>query len=655
MALKERQKRKLRVSIITVAVLLIVCMMASSCGTKEGDSQAVSTASESNLSDAAAPGSQTAGGQKKNSASSMQEDKSETVYAKADAQGNITEITVQDILKCDSAGGQISDYSILENIKNTEGDEEYTRQPDGTLLWDNQGQDISYEGTTDQDLPVSVKISYELDGKELRAEDLAGQSGRLKMRFDYENHTSEIVTVDGQDREVKVPFSVFSALLLDTDIFSNVEVSNGKIISMGDQQVAVGYAFPGLTESLKLKDSEAAEDMELPDYVEITADVTDFELEFTATVITTGLFADMDTDNLKDADDLVESMKDLAEASGKLSEGSGELLKGGNEFQTGLDQYVEGVGTVQEGIRSLKNGLSALDENTSALTEGAQALQGGSQALDEGIQALQGGSQALDEGIQALQGGSQALDESVQALQEGAEALLDSVEMMEQAQAMADAAAAQQARAQVMAALEQALAGNDSLTEEEKSQICSAAADSIQISGNSFGELQQLENGSKQLQNGIGQLQNGIGQLRDGVGQLQESTGQLQAGARQLNEGSEQLAEGINVYGQGVSQLAEGAEALYDGSDQLIASGSALSKGMDTLLQGIRSLSEGMSAFDKEGIQKLKDLAESDLSNVLTGIKAVKEADKSYDNFSGISENKTGSVKFIIETEGIKE
>lgn len=608
----ERQKRKLKVSIITVVVLLIICMMASSCSSRQSDSGLASTVQENNKTlleeSKTGQGSNEAtqkngkAGASGNSAdstltadnpSSMQEDKRETVYAKADAQGNITGITVQDTLKCDSTGAQISDYSILKDMKNTKGDEEYVKQPDGTLLWDNQGEDISYEGTTEKELPVSVRIRYELDGKEVRAEELAGKSGRLKLRFDYENHTSETVNADGKEREVQVPFLAMSALLLDTDVFSNVQVTNGKLISMGNQNMAVGYAFPGLKNSLKLDDYATTEDMEVPDYVEITADVTDFELEFTATVITTGIFEEMDTEDLKDAEDLADSMEELTKTSAKLVNGSGELLSGAKTFQTGLDQYVEGVGSVNEGIKSLKDGLSALDENTSALEDGAKALQ-----------------------------------EGAASLQEGAGALMEGIKMLDQIQEIADAAATQQAKSQAAAALDQVLAGNEHLTEEEKAQIRSAVADSIHISGDAFKDIrQQLEIGSEQLGSGTGKLESG----------------------------SEQLAEGIYAYGQGVSQLAEGADTLYSGSDKLVSSGSTLTEGMDTLMQGIRSVSEGMSAFDKEGIQKMGELAQNDLSNVITGFKAIKKADRRYDNFSGISENKTGSVKFIIETEEIKK
>ena len=59
--------------------------------------------------------------------------------------------------------------------------------------------------------------------------------------------------------------------------------------------------------------------------------------------------------------------------------------------------------------------------------------------------------------------------------------------------------------------------------------------------------------------------------------------------------------------------------------------------------------------FDEEGIQKLADLAGEDLQNLVDRIRALKEADGRYINFGGILPGKTGSVRFIIETDEIKK
>ena len=178
-------------------------------------------------------------------------DKEETVYVKADADGTPNKITVETVLRAPENGEKIADVSTLSDIRNTEGDEEFTKDADGVLWWENKGEDIQYKGAAQAALPVQVHIQYFLDEKEIAPGELAGKSGHLRMRFTYDNQEKRTVTVDGKQREVCVPFAAMSTCLLPADVFSHVEVTNGKLISMGDQNLAVGTAFPGLEESLK--------------------------------------------------------------------------------------------------------------------------------------------------------------------------------------------------------------------------------------------------------------------------------------------------------------------------------------------------------------------------------------------------------------------
>ena len=73
---------------------------------------------------------------------------------------------------------------------------------------------------------------------------------------------------------------MLTGLMLDNDVFTNVSVTNGKIMNDGDRTIVAGLAFPGLQESLGLD----RDTLDLPDYVEITANVERFELETTVTL-----------------------------------------------------------------------------------------------------------------------------------------------------------------------------------------------------------------------------------------------------------------------------------------------------------------------------------------------------------------------------------
>lgn len=174
-------------------------------------------------------------------------DKSETVYAKANADGTVTETTVEAMLKARD-GATIPDVAALRDIINKEGDEEYTTGADNALTWQNSGSAITYEGKSDAALPVTTRVTYYLNGVETAPDDLAGQSGRVRIRFDYTNHTRETVTVDGQEYTGSVPFTAITAVILDGDKFSNIDADNGKVMELDGQTAVLGTVMPGLAD-----------------------------------------------------------------------------------------------------------------------------------------------------------------------------------------------------------------------------------------------------------------------------------------------------------------------------------------------------------------------------------------------------------------------
>lgn len=126
--------------------------------------------------------------------------KDETVYVKLNPDGTKKEVIVSDWLKNPDGTKSIEDASDLSDIKNVKGDESYAANDDG-LLWESGGNDIYYQGTSDKELPVSMKISYFLDGKEVSPEEIAGKSGKVTIRYEYENHATSTAVVDGGRRQ----------------------------------------------------------------------------------------------------------------------------------------------------------------------------------------------------------------------------------------------------------------------------------------------------------------------------------------------------------------------------------------------------------------------------------------------------------------------
>lgn len=302
--------------------------------------------------------------------------KEESVYVKADPSGKVKKTTVTEWLK-NTGNGELSDTSDLSDIKNIKGDEEYKESGD-ELSWEAVGDDIYYQGTTDKELPVGVKISYKLDGKDISAEDLQGKDGKVEIHIKYSNTSKSTQDVNGASEEVFTPFTMITAMLLPADQYENVQIDNGKVISDAERQIVVGLGFPGLNDNLKLEDS----DLELPEEVTITADVKNATVEPSITVATTDFLQDLDTDNIDDFSDLSNSIDELKDATNQLVDGS-------KEAADGASQLADGAGTLKNGTAALATGANTLVAKVPTLVQGVTALDNGASDLQAGVKELQ--------------------------------------------------------------------------------------------------------------------------------------------------------------------------------------------------------------------------------------------------------------------------
>ena len=145
--------------------------------------------------------------------------KDETVYVIADADGSAKRIIVSDWIKNAPGSASIRDKTEMEDVTNVKGDESYTMNGDHMRVWDANGNDIYYQGDIEKELPVTIAIRYQLDGKPISAEELAGKSGRVTIRFEYINTQYEMVEIDGQQEKIYVPFVMLTGMILDNENF----------------------------------------------------------------------------------------------------------------------------------------------------------------------------------------------------------------------------------------------------------------------------------------------------------------------------------------------------------------------------------------------------------------------------------------------------
>lgn len=346
-------------------------------------------------------------------------DKDESVYLISDANGNVNKTIVVDHLKNKDKKDTLEDASNLSDIENVKGKEKFTQSGD-KLTWQAGGKDIYYQGTATEEPPVTQKVTYYLDGKEISPEDLAGKSGKVKIRFDYTNTTSYTETVNGEKQTVSVPFAAITGLVLG-DGFENIEVTNGKAEVSDSSSVVLGYALPGLKDSLGIKDKDLDGDVNIPEYMEMTADVKNFSMPAAMTfVVNASDYVSTDGIDTSDLDDMINDLKDastqLQDGSKTLAEGTDTLADGLSTLQSKLGTFASGVGTLKSGLKTYTDGVSTLSGGLNTLGNSTGALVSGADKLNSGAGQLASGSATLKDGLKSYTDGASELQAGINKL-----------------------------------------------------------------------------------------------------------------------------------------------------------------------------------------------------------------------------------------------
>ena len=412
-------------------------------------------------------------------------DKDESVYLISDANGNVNKTIVVDHLKNKDKKDTLDDASNLSDIENVKGKEKFTQSGD-KLTWQAGGKDIYYQGTATEEPPVTQKVTYYLDGKEISPEDLAGKSGKVKIRFDYTNTTSYTETVNGEKQTVSVPFAAITGLVLG-DGFENIEVTNGKAEVSDSSSVVLGYALPGLKDSLGIKDGDLDGDVNIPEYMEMTADVENFSMPAAMTfVVNASDYVSTDGIDTSDLDDMINDLKDastqLQDGSKTLAEGTDTLADGLSTLQSKLGTFASGVGTLQSGLKTytdgvstLSGGLNTLGNSTGALVSGADKLNSGAGQLASGSATLKDGLKSYTDGANGLAKGASDLDAGIGTLAEKSGTLVDGATKLDDGASQLSASAS---------SINEGIKSLDTglktpLTDKEKAGYQAAAKDSV--------------------------------------------------------------------------------------------------------------------------------------------------------------------------------
>lgn len=351
-------------------------------------------------------------------------EKTETVYSVLNSDGSISDTIVSSWLHDEDGINNIKETLNLTDVKNIKSNEKPSKDGN-TYTWNANGNDVYYEGTATKQLPVSVKIRYELDGQEMSAKDMEGKSGHLKLMISFTNNYSQVKNINGKSIVIHPSYLAGGMLNMSTGKFSNVKCESGKIVNDGTNEMLAFANIPGLNETLKSAGLDKVNNqLGISDDITVEADVNDFDLGSIMVGMTNEIDLDQELGEIGSVSELTDGIDQLIEADNQLIDGSKQLYDGTTQLKeqaaplTGSSDQVRqlSAGAIQlnDGVKALQTGLTAYTNGVDTLAAGSQQLYG----IPQGVSQIQNGvSGNLGQGKTNLLDGATQLNEGLKQLE----------------------------------------------------------------------------------------------------------------------------------------------------------------------------------------------------------------------------------------------
>ncbi len=606
--------------------------------------------------------------------------KDETVYTNAKSNGEQYQTIVTDHLINEEDEKLLKDMTNLLNIENTSGDEKFTQDGE-SLVWEADSNDIYYKGETNQELPVKLNIKYELDGKEISSDEIAGKSGKVKITISFENKEEHEVQINGKTEKMYTPFVVATGTYINNDNNKNIEVTNGKAIDDGSKTMAVGLTFPGMQESLNIdKDT-----LEIPTSIEITMETTNFEMNNIINYTTPKLIEDSELDIFSKLDDIYSKVETLQSASKRIENGAKTLSDGtttyvekSEEFNQALNKFSNGVSSANTSYSNIDAGIKNLHSQVPDLTLGTKSLSENLGAVNDGVKTMSDLLDGSQESMNNLKSGAQGISEGLTGLS----AAMKTTDYAEQINQINKQIATNQNMITTLTATteqlnkvledttlsEAAVQAIKAQVTANQSTIATLTADNVYLNNMitslnaSNTQIEKLKQQVDTLAKGAGDVSDGVNGLLDQVGALNTNikglytnTGKMAAGANKLYQGTLGLEAGTTKLAQGSEQMKAGLSTINTSSQALYSANNQLVEGAKTIQSGAAELAEGTAEFNKTGIDVICNYITGDLKNLETRAEKLKELSDEYNTFTKLDDENKGKVKFITIVDSIKK
>ncbi len=571
--------------------------------------------------------------------------KEETVYAITDSVGKVENKIVSIWVHSNKGKIDVNNKTLLQDVKNIKGEEDIVIE-DSKINYKSEESDIYYRGTTDEKLPFSINVSYYIDGKELKPDEVIGKSGKLKMVMSFKNRVSKTINLEEKERDIYMPMLVAGTVNLPVDKFRNVKVNNGQIINDAKNQILTFVSAPGMKESFNFESEELNEKWDtISSDIVIEAGVEDFELDSPMIMVNTTV---PELENIYDIDEAMEGLEELKDKAGDLLLATEELKNGQSlfndkliEYTNAVDMLTDGAGQLSEASKQIMdktgelvagsdkltlassefiNGISAFVAGSSDFLTGANKLFAGSEefivglnAYAEGAMALVEGTKGLAEGAKKLEGGLSELNEGMKLSNEGLVTLVNGIAESKEASRVALESQIAAYDAMILDIDASILELGTMLQQDPENQVLSAMVEKMYI------QKAMLEGMAEGSRAGIEELSNpeqaeGIQKLLESYSTIQANLEQVALGCGDMSEGGAKLEEGVSLMDEktqtlteGLAKLNAGQTALSDGVTKLNVGSETIKNKTTVYIDSMNLFNTGINDFYSQGTQAFYD------------------------------------------------
>lgn len=279
-------------------------------------------------------------------------EKEEVIYIMTDASGKVTDMEAVNIF----AGGDITDYGDYSDVKLLNTTDEIAQNGD-KITFSSGADKVYYQGTMKNTvIPWNISVRYFLDGKEYSAQDIAGKSGALEIRFSVSKNES----CKGSFYE---NYALQASFTLDTDLCKNIVSNGATVANVGSSKQLTYTILPGKGIDTSIK-----------------TDVTDFEMD---AVSINGVRLNMSFE-VDDAE-LMDKVDEIISAIGSIDDGASEVRDGTGKLHDATETLCGKVGELNSGVGALASGAGDLYSGLSGITAKNGQLTGAAYTAYEGL------------------------------------------------------------------------------------------------------------------------------------------------------------------------------------------------------------------------------------------------------------------------------